>query len=261
MKMAVRLRVLCTLAAAGALVLSGGPAMANGHGPHKPKAYTCTDGEIPSGHYSRITVAGDCSVAPDARIRVVGNVWIAAGAVLDAQSAPSKITVGGNVTGAPGSVVGLGCQPESLTGNSAHECASDPEGYSTITIKGNVTVRKAVLVALNGIKVKGNVTLTGGGGPTFWSIKNNMIGHNLTVTGQNADWLGVLFNHVGRNVTLKNIALTDPDPGAPGVYIVQNTIKRNLSCSGLTPGVSGGFVPGAVNVVGRHATGQCADLV
>ena len=58
-----------------------------------------------------------------------------------------------------------------------------------------------------------------------------------------------------------NPLITDEHPGAPGVYIVRNTIGRNLHCSGLTPGVSGGFVPGSVNVVGRHATGQCAALV
>ena len=79
--------------------------------------------------------------------------------------------------------------------------------------------------------------------------------------GQTTDWLGVLFNRIGRNVTLVNIAVTDVHPGAPGVYIVRNTIRANLTCLGLTPGVSGGFVPGSVNVVGGHATGQCASLV
>jgi hypothetical protein len=71
----------------------------------------------------------------------------------------------------------------------------------------------------------------------------------------------VLFNSIGRNATLTHIAVTDEHPGAPGVYIVRNTIGRNLTCFGLTPGVSGGFVPGSVNVVGRHAIGQCASLV
>ena len=62
-------------------------------------------------------------------------------------------------------------------------------------------------------------------------------------------------------VTLLDIALSDPDPGAPGVFIVQNKIARNLICYRLTPGVSGGFVPGAVNVVGGSALGQRAALV
>jgi len=43
--------------------------------------------------------------------------------------------------------------------------------------------------------------------------------------------------------------------------VVRNTIGRNLTCIGITPGVSGGFVPGSVNVVGGNAIGQCASLV
>jgi hypothetical protein len=181
--------------------------------------------------------------------------------MLDAQSAPSTITVGRNVTAAAGSLLGLGCQPPSYTGNSAHACAIDPDGHSTITINGNVSATDAAAVLLNGVTVKGNVTLTGGGGPIPWSIKNNTIGGNLTVSGQTTDWLGVLFNRIGKNTTLTDITVTDVHPGAPGVYVVRNTIGRNLTCTGLTPGVSGGFVPGSVNVVGRNAIGQCASLV
>ncbi len=197
----------------------------------------------------------------DAVISVVGNVSVAAGASLDAQSAPSTITVGRNVSAARGSLLGLGCQSPSYTGNSGHECAIEPDGHSTITVKGNVTAINGFAVLLNGITVKGNVTLIGGGGDIPWSIKNNTIKGNLTVSGQTTDWLGVLFNQIGRNATLIKINVTDVHPGAPGVYIVQNTIGSNLTCFGLTPGVSGGFVPGAVNVVGRHAIGQCASLV
>ncbi len=266
---ATQLRVLSSLAVTGALVLSGGPAMAHGsHGQsrdddhrHWSKAYTCTGGEIPSGTYSRMTVTGACQVAAGATIHVLGNVNVARGAVLDAQSAPSTISVKGNVTSARGSTLGLGCQPPSATGNSAHECALDPTGQSTITIRGNITATKAVLVALNGITVKGNVTLKGGGGANYWSVKNNRIGGNLTVTGQTVDWIGVMFNTIGGNATLTHITVHDEHPGAPGVYVVSNTIRRNLSCWRLVPGVSGGFVPGAVNVVGRHALGQCAELV
>ena len=195
-------------------------------------------------------------------INVVGNVNVAAGAVLDAQSAPSTITVGRNVTAAAGSLLGLGCQPPSYTGNSAHECVVEPDGHSTITVNGNVTATDADTVLLNGITVKGNVTLSAEAAARFpWSIKNNTIGGNLTVSGQTTDWLGVLFNRIGRNATLTDITVTDEHPGAPGVYVVRNTIGRNLTCTGLAPGVSGGFVPGSVNVVGRNAIGQCASLV
>jgi hypothetical protein len=51
-----------------------------------------------------------CNVVPDAVINVAGNIDVAAGAVLDAQSAPSTITVGHNVTAGAGSLLRLGCQ-------------------------------------------------------------------------------------------------------------------------------------------------------
>jgi hypothetical protein len=258
MEKATRLRILGSLAVAAALALPTGPAMA---APSGPMPYTCTGGAIPSGDYASITVTGFCGVAPDAVITIVGNLNVAAGALFDAQSAPSTITVGHNVTAAAGSLVGLGCQPPSYTGNSGHECAVEPDGHSTITVNGNVTATDAAAILLNGIAVKGNATLTGGGGPIPWSIKNNTIGGNLTVSGQTTEWLGVLFNSIGKNATLTDIAVTDEHPGAPGVYIVRNTIGRNLTCMGLTPGVSGGFVPGSVNVVGGNANGQCASLV
>lgn len=258
------LRVLALSAGTAALMLSGtavAAAKGTAGASTSPGAYTCTGGEIPSGSYSSITVRGVCTVPAGAVIKVGGNVKIEAGAMLDAQTAPSTITVGHNVVGAAGSLVGLGCQPSSYTGNSAHECAVEPAGHSTITVKGNVTVTKATTVLLNGITVSGNVTLSGGGSAIPWSIKNNTIGGNLTVSGQTTEWLGVLFNDVGRNAVLTNIAVTDEHPGAPGVYIVRNMVGRNLICSHLTPGVSGGFVQGSVNVVGRHAIGQCASLI
>ncbi len=271
--MAGHIRVLGTLAVAGALALSGGSAIAAGSGMSKATAYTCAGGAIPSGTYASITVTGPapCSVAEDAVVNVVGNISVAAGAFFDAQSVPSTITVGHNVTGAADSLVGLGCQPPSLTGNSAHPCVdanNEPtEGASDITVNGNITITDAALVALNGITVHGNVTLSGGGDPnpfaipSFWTVKNNIVDRNVTVHGQSLEWIGVMFNEVGRNVTLTNIAVDDEHENAPGVYIVRNTVGRNLTCMGLTPGVSGGFVPGSVNVVGRNANGQCADLV
>ncbi len=235
--------------------------MATASAAPRPMAYTCAGGDLPSGTYASVAVTGDCEVPADAVISVVGNLNVAAGAVLDAQSAPSTITVGRNVTAAADSLLGLGCQPPSYTGNSAHECGVEPDGHSDITVNGNVTATDANTVLLNGITVKGNVTLDGGGGFIPWSIKNNTIDGNLTVSGQTTSWLGVLFNTIGKNASLTDITVIDEHPDAPGVYVVRNTITRNLNCSGLTPGVSGGFVPGSVNVVGGNATGQCAPLV
>jgi hypothetical protein len=43
--------------------------------------------------------------------------------------------------------------------------------------------------------------------------------------------------------------------------VVENTVANNLICTGLAPGVSGGFIPGEVNHVGHHGLGQCAALI
>jgi hypothetical protein len=264
---ATRLGVLGSLVVAGTLALAGGPAMVAGSSP-PPKAYTCTGGAIPTGNYGSITVTGACSVATDAVINVVGNVDVAAGAVLaggstlDPQSAPYTMTVGHNVTAAAGSLLELGCQPSGSIGMFAGvPCIVEPDGQTTITVDGNVTATDANTVLLRGMTVKGNVTLTGGGGEIPWSIKGNTIGGNLTVSGVTADWLGVQFNGIGGNATLTNVTVTDPgDPGRT-VAVVENTVGRDLNCTGLAPGVSGGFIPGEVNHVGHNATGQCASLV
>lgn len=246
------------LALAGALALPAGSAAAAG----AASAYTCSGGEVPSGSYSSMTITGFCSVGAGAVIAVSGNINVAPGAFFDAQSAPATITVGKNVTAGAGSIVGLGCQPPALVHNSAHECAVDPAGHSVITVGQNVTGTNAAVVLLNGVTVGGNVSFTGGGSEEIpWSVKNNTVGGNLSMSGITDEWVGVMFNHVGGNVNLSNIVLHDVDPGAPGVYIVQNHVGRNLNCSGLEPGVSGGFVPGAVNTVGHKATGQCTALV
>jgi hypothetical protein len=242
-------------------------------------AYTCAGGNfatgdftsIPSGNYASITVTGVCNVVPGAVINVTGNINVAPGAVLDAQSAPSTITVGHNVTAASGSLLGLGCQPLAsigVIGMAGVPCAEDATGYTTITINGNVSATDANTVLLRGatapgfggLTVGGNVTLTGGGGDIPWSIKGNTIAGNLTISNVSADWLGVQNNTIGRNATLTNITALDPgDPGRT-VAVVENTVDQNLTCSGLAPGVSPGFIPGETNHVGHNANGQCAAI-
>jgi len=235
-----------------------------------PSAYTCSGGDIASqtfttissGTYASITVTGACNIAPGAVITIIGNLNVAPGAALDAQSAPSTITIGHNVTAAAGSLLLMGCQPENTIGKFAGvPCAADPAGHTTITVGGNVTATNADTVIMRKMTVGGQVSLTGGGGDIPWSIKGNTIGGNLTISDVAADWLGVQFNAIGRNATLTNITALDPgDPGRT-VAVVENTVGRNLNCTGLAPGVSGGFIPGEVNHVGHKANGQCAALV
>jgi hypothetical protein len=264
----MRFQLFCGAAmAAMAIGLIGTTAIASAA--PSSSAYTCTGGSIPSGSYARITVTGYCDVEPDAVINVVGNVEVAPGAVFDAQSAPSTITVGHNVTAGSGSILGLGCQWHSAHG--PHPCTVEPGKFSVITVHGNVTATDAILVLLNGITVEKNVTLTGGGGPfTEWAEKNDTIGGNLTISDVAPDWLGVEFSTIGGNVNLSNITTPDPDgygafgddsDGFGAVSVVVNTVGRNLNCSGLAPVLSGGFIPGEHNFVGHNTTGQCVGLV
>jgi hypothetical protein len=277
---AMRLGVLGTLVVAGALALSGGPAMAAVSWV-SPAAYTCTGGDfatgdltsIPSGTYASITVKGACAVAPDAVITVIGNINVAPGAALDAQSAPSTIRVGHDVTAAQGSLLGLGCLPNPPGHTTGHPCVIEPNGSSDITVKGNVTAWDANTILLNGITVKGNVTLIGSEGTATvderataipWAIKDNTIGGNLIAADMTPLWIGLLDNKVGGNVILFNIHITDGLPPnndpTPTIQVASNTIGRNLICYGLAPAVAGGFIPGQVNVVGGKALGQCAKL-
>lgn len=102
----------------------------------------------------------------------------------------------------------------------------------------------------------------GGGGDIPWSVKNNTIGRNLTVSEVTPIWFGALFNSIAGNATLTNITVTEDYPGASqSVYFVRNTIGRNLTCTGIGPNLSFGFYPGQVNIVGRNANGQCASPV
>jgi hypothetical protein len=223
--------------------------------------YTCTAGSIPSGTYASITVTGFCDVVPDAVINVIGNIDVAPGAVFDAQSAPSTITVGHNVTAGAGSILGLGCQAWGYVPHAAHPCAIEEDGHSVITINGNVTATNADTVLLNGITVGGNVTLTGGGGDIPWALKNNTVGGNFSASDITPEWFGALFNQIGGNLNLMNITATDPeDNGQAAVSVVVNTIGRNLNCENLGPRLTGGGIPNEYNIVGHKTTGQCVGL-
>ena len=234
--------------------------------------YTCTGGNwtgdpststftsIPSGNYASITVAGVCNVLPGTVINVTGNINVAAGGMLDAQTFSSTITVGHNITAASGSLLGLGCLPNPPGHTTGHPCLDDP-ARSSITVNGNVTAWNADTVLLNGITVDGNVTLFGGGGAIPWAIKTNTIGGNLIVSDMTPSWLGVIRNKIGGNAILFNVHITDAlfgDP-TPTIFVASNTVGQNLICWGLGPAVAGGF-PGEVNVVGHKAIGQCANL-
>ncbi len=220
--------------------------------PHRyPQAITCTGGTsavpnvIAGGTYASITVKGVCYVAPDTTI-AVGNVYVASGATLDAQSA-STINVGQDITAFPGSTLLLGCENDATDPNLLHPCDYGT-GNSAITVNGNVFAVGATLVSLAGDIVTGSVFLIGGGEHTpdctnagcavnNWPIKLNTIDGNLIVQGVTPDWIGVIYNNIGGNVNLNNITV---DTGIPAglvpavenIDVGHNMIGENLICHG-----------------------------
>ncbi|GAB3488214.1 hypothetical protein [Flexivirga lutea] len=273
MKKSMRLRGAMSLAAAGALMLPAGMASAAPYSAHHhwPRAYTCHGGIIPSGTYASITVAGNCSVPAHARITVKGNLNVRKGAMLDADSAPSTITIRRNVVGWPGSSIGLGC-------TSAHGgcTAGGPDGngpyageQSTVLIKGSVWLNRVYNAALDGITVRHSVTSLGGGSgmnpPGFipFSVKDDVIGGNLTVIGLTSVWFGAIRSTIGGNVTLIDNYLLDPDANE----VVHNSIGKNLVCLNNYPapqiGDAGeGQPPGyAYSTVGKRVYGQCGFVL
>ncbi len=263
----MKIRILCGAAMVVALLGVTGIASAAKSG----TALTCTGGtftgdpststfvSIPSGTYSSISVQGVCNVVPGAVINVTGNIDVAPGAIFDAQSAPSTITVGHNVTAGAGSFLGLGCLPDGV--HAGHPCASDPNAASNITVNGNLSETNAALVLLNGSTVNKNVTLNGGAG-NDWIFKWDKVGGNFIASDITPDFFLLGFTTIGGNANLSNIWAVDPGDGGNGaVNLVLNTIGNNLNCSGLGPRLSGGFIPGAVNTVGHKTTGQCVGLV
>ena len=247
MKFRILFGAAALLTSLGAAAAAGvvGTASAN-----QGTAYVCRGGNfatgqfthIRSGNYSSITVKGVCNIQPWAVINVSGSIRVAAGGVLDAQSAPSTITVAHNVTAGSGSLLGMGCQPATTIGTQAGvPCAVHPKAHTRITVGGNITLR-------------------GGGGDIPWSIKGNSVGQNVTIRRVTADWLGLQFNTISGTATLAHITVTDPgDPGRT-VAVVENTVGQDLNCRALRPGVSPGFIPGEVNHVGGEATGQCKAI-
>lgn len=228
-----------------------------------PTSLTCTGGTIPSGTYNNVAVSGQCQVPDHAVVTIQGNLAIAAGANFDAQT-NSTVTIKGNVTAASGSKFGLGC-------TEAHPCENEQpaSGSTHDTVAGDVILNRVFNAAINGSHIKGSLISTGGGAASDrfgfipFSVKDDTIDGNVSITGLNTVWFGIIRSTIGGNVTVTNDVMSDPDANE----IVSNTIGGNLSCRGNSPAPQlGDAVEGAppgygLNKVGGRATGQCASLV
>jgi hypothetical protein len=213
-------------------------------------------------HNSNLTITGNSYVASGTTLTVRGNLQVAGGACLDAFTL-GTVKVSGNVTVGKGAILALGCSPGSIG-------PVPPCGTTTTadTVGGNIIATQPLTMYLDGDTVRGNVISTGGGpGPTLnpyvnFPIKENLIDGNLTVSGWEGAWFGVLRNTVRGNVILEhNVGLTIGELGTPdSTEVVTNTISGNLICLANNPAAQVGDSGGSPNVVGGRKVGQCAAL-
>ena len=219
---------------------------------------TCSGGTIYSGTYVNLTVTGHCTVAEGADVVVKGTLTVVPGAGFDAAT-DSTVTVSGNVVAGTGSYFALGC-------TYAHPCdgGDPPDGGSTNDyVAGNLYLNAAFDAAINGDTIGGSL-VSSGGGPGYslnpwipFSIKDNQIHGNLTVTNLHTSWFGAIRNTVGGTVTVKNVQGADEDSNE----VVTNTIGGNLICSGNSPHIQYGDSGGDPNIVSGVVTGECTAVV
>ena len=125
---------------------------------------------LAAGTYGSLDVTGVCDISAG-QVVVTGNVTVEAGAALVsaygwADGAPgthSGLTVGGDLTAAPGSALVLGCEPTHF------DCLDDPDPStptltSVTTIGGNLTAADPLGVILHQTTINGDFQSAGGGG-------------------------------------------------------------------------------------------------
>jgi hypothetical protein len=261
-------RRVATLAAVTtfALVFSATPALASSPAvpAHSSGAnLTCTGGSIDAGTYDSVTVTGSCTV-DDGSISVRHDLVIRKGAVLLAWYGGSNVTVDGNLRVEKNGVLVLGC------GLPSSVCSDDPGDYSyraAGTVGHDLKAEDALAVIVHNTSVGHNLDQHGGGGglncdsPAYSTYEDTTIGGSVSITGLRTCWLGFLGNTVGHNVEFNNNRTFMVEPTGPdGNEVAANVIGGNLSCAGNHPAPQVGDSGLPLNVVGRHATGQCAGL-
>lgn len=242
--------VLVILALVSSLLVGGTTASASERG-GEHEGYTCSGGTlsplnpsiIPAGSYESIRVTGNCLI-PGGTVNVREDVSVGRNAVLvvNTPGGPggppeddATLNVRGDVTVGKGASLILGCAPSFGCANSTHS-----------VIKGNLTAEGAIGLLLHSDTIKGNLTVSGGGGknydcvppttglfgafgsPVYTTFEDGTIGGNATFSDYKSCWLGFARATVGGNLKYSHNILGDPD----AIEILSSTIKGNLSCRG-----------------------------
>ena len=131
-----------------------------------------------------------------------------------------------------------------------------------VHVTGNVHVHRGAVLGLGWNSPEGSLA-------DFrnFPVKDNVIHGNLVIAGWRGGWMGVIRNHVDRNViVLNNVSRSNPETG-PGMdpdstEVQTNAISGNLVCFGNSPDAQVNSSDGGQpNAVGGHGIGECAALV
>ena len=234
-----------------------------------------TPGVLAGTYAGNVTVSGYCIVDGGAAV-VDGSLSVRAGATLVAAyakndvagSGTSSLSVTGSIRVARNGVLILGCE-------GAHfACIDDPGGVlnGSDHVSGSLVAKGALGVVVHATSIGGSVTQAAGGGGVacpfpgpgifaslpdgtyFSDYEDVSIGGNLKVTGLHSCWIGMLRNTVAGDMTDSGNTFADQDANET----LDNTVTRNLTCTGNSPQVQFGDSGGSPNVVYGNATGECA---
>jgi hypothetical protein len=217
---------------------------------------TCHGGNVKSGIYRSLRIAGACTVPTGARVRVVNNVLVKRRAVFN-QVTQSTLNVHGNVFVRPRAVIGLGC-------NNEVGCSLSTSDH----IGGNLISYRAKAVVDEQEVIGGSVVITGGGGsmdcsltalfggPYFSIIHDSVVGGNVIFRYVHSCWFGLIRTQDGGSVRIVGNRMGDPD----AMEIVPKTIGGNLACFNNVPHAQIGDSGGLPNVVGGQKRGECRHL-
>lgn len=212
-------------------------------------------------------------------LTVNGNVAVLQGASLLLGCYPLVVTLWGEAPTGPV----LFQAPDFPCDDDANAFVTTATLAATETIGGNLTAYGALGVVIHNTTVRGNVTVNGGGNgtafnpvgifatyipggppnspgqldapiplPAYNDFANVTTGGNMTLSGTDDNWYGIIRNTVhGNLINTGNTAAPD------GNETINNTVYGNLVCAGNNPGVEYGDSNGGPNQVGGNATGQC----
>ena len=268
-----------TMAAGVAAATTAGTAAAT----HHHKSRTCTGtltspGVLAGTFRGDVLIIGVCNVN-GGRAVIHGDLILTPGSVLNATFAlndvrkkgKSSLRVHGDVQVGTGATLLMGCEPN------FSPCSDDPNASTggTLTgknhVSGDIEARGALAVILHASRIRGDVTMIGGGGgvtcavpttgifsvlksPVFSDAEDNSIRGDLRIVGLRTCWMGALRNQVRGSVFTAANTMADPDANE----VLANVIRGSIACFANTPATQYGDSMSSPNKVRGKAFGECA---